>query len=161
MTKRQFKPEAKYQILEEARQPGASVAEVCRRHQIASSLFYKWESEARQGALAALFIGPLKMVSCWAIAGAAIRQAITIISADLIVISFYSLFKKRQTYLNKIYDEFYDICQLKLQRKVLFSTYFAGFNLRLEPGLLSTPDACRPGTRLRLSASYRVRLFHK
>jgi len=54
MTKRQFKPEAKYQILEEARQPGASVAEVCRRHQIASSLFYKWESEARQGALAAL-----------------------------------------------------------------------------------------------------------
>lgn len=54
MTKRQFKAEEKYRILEEARQPGASVAEVCRRHQIASSLFYKWESEARQGALAAL-----------------------------------------------------------------------------------------------------------
>jgi transposase-like protein len=54
MTKRQFKPEAKYRILEEARQPGTSVAEVCRRHQIASSLFYKWEAEARKGALEAL-----------------------------------------------------------------------------------------------------------
>jgi transposase len=54
MPKRQFKAEEKYRILEEARQPGASVAEVCRRHQIASSLFYKWEAEARKGALEAL-----------------------------------------------------------------------------------------------------------
>lgn len=54
MTKRKFTAEEKFKILEEARQPGASVAEVCRRNQIASSLFYKWESEAKKGALEAL-----------------------------------------------------------------------------------------------------------
>ena len=54
MAKRQFTAEEKFKILEEARQPGASVAEVCRRYQIVSSLFYKWESEARKGALEAL-----------------------------------------------------------------------------------------------------------
>ena len=54
MAKRKFTAEEKFKILEEARQPGASVAEVCRRYQIVSSLFYKWESEARKGALEAL-----------------------------------------------------------------------------------------------------------
>ena len=54
MAKRKFTAEEKFKILEEARQPGASVAEVCRRYQIVSSLFYKWESEARKGALQAL-----------------------------------------------------------------------------------------------------------
>lgn len=54
MTRRRFAAEEKFKILEEARQPGASVAEICRRYQIASSLFYKWESEARKGALEAL-----------------------------------------------------------------------------------------------------------
>ena len=34
MTRRQFKAEEKYRILEEARQAGASVAEVCRRYQM-------------------------------------------------------------------------------------------------------------------------------
>jgi len=48
MAKRKFTAEEKFKILEEARQPGASVAEVCRRYQIVSSLFYKWESEARK-----------------------------------------------------------------------------------------------------------------
>jgi len=54
MAKRKFTAEEKFKILEEARQPGASVAEVCRHYQIVSSLFYKWESEARKGALEAL-----------------------------------------------------------------------------------------------------------
>ena len=54
MANRKFTAEEKFKILEEARQPGASVAEVCRRYQIVSSLFYKWESEARKGALEAL-----------------------------------------------------------------------------------------------------------
>ena len=54
MAKRKFTAEEKFKILEEARQPGASVAEVCWRYQIVSSLFYKWESEARKGALEAL-----------------------------------------------------------------------------------------------------------
>ena len=34
MAKRKFTAEEKFKILEEARQPGASVAEVCRRYQI-------------------------------------------------------------------------------------------------------------------------------
>jgi transposase-like protein len=54
MTKRRFTAEDKFRILEEARQPETSVAEVCRRYQISSSLFYKWESDARKGALEAL-----------------------------------------------------------------------------------------------------------
>ena len=54
MAKRKFTAEEKFKILEEVRQPGTSVAEVCRRCQIVSSLFYKWESEARKGALEAL-----------------------------------------------------------------------------------------------------------
>jgi transposase len=54
MAKRHFSPEEKYRILEEGRQPGGSIAEVCRRYQVSSSLFYKWEAEARRGALAAL-----------------------------------------------------------------------------------------------------------
>lgn len=54
MTKRQFSPEQKYRILEEGRQPGTSIAEVCRRHQLTSSLYYKWEAEAKQGAMIAL-----------------------------------------------------------------------------------------------------------
>ena len=54
MVKRQFTAEEKFRILEEARQSGTSVAEVCRRHQISSGLFYKWEGDARRGALEAL-----------------------------------------------------------------------------------------------------------
>jgi len=54
MDKRKFSGEEKYRILEEGRQTGASVAEVCRRHQISASLYYKWEREAKQGALEAL-----------------------------------------------------------------------------------------------------------
>jgi len=38
MNKRQFSKEEKYRILEEGRQSGAVVAEVCRRHQISSGL---------------------------------------------------------------------------------------------------------------------------
>ena len=54
MTKRRFSAEEKYRILEEERQPGTTVAEVCRRHQITSSLSYKWEVDVKRAALAAL-----------------------------------------------------------------------------------------------------------
>lgn len=54
MVKRQFTAEEKYRILEEARQSGTSVVEVCRRHQITSGLFYKWEADAKKGAMVAL-----------------------------------------------------------------------------------------------------------
>lgn len=51
---RRISPEEKLKVLEEARQPGVTVSEVCRRHQIAATQFYEWERRARQGALTQL-----------------------------------------------------------------------------------------------------------
>jgi len=52
--KRKISAQQKLQILEEARQPNTTIAEVCRRHQISPAQFYAWEKAARQGALQAL-----------------------------------------------------------------------------------------------------------
>jgi transposase-like protein len=46
--------EEKLRIVEEGRQTGATVSEVCRRHQLDHAQFYRWERLARQGALEAL-----------------------------------------------------------------------------------------------------------
>jgi transposase len=46
--------EAKLQILEEARAPNTTVAEVLRRHQLDATTFYRWEREAKAAMLAAL-----------------------------------------------------------------------------------------------------------
>lgn len=54
MERRKFSGEEKYQILEEGRAPEASIAEVCRRHQISSTLYYRWEKQAKAAALEAL-----------------------------------------------------------------------------------------------------------
>ncbi len=51
---RRWTAEEKLKILEEARQAGQSVSEVCRRQQIAPGPFYLWEKQARRGALQAL-----------------------------------------------------------------------------------------------------------
>ena len=51
---RRWTAEEKVSILDEARQSGQSISEVCRRHQIAPGQFYAWERQARQGMLAAL-----------------------------------------------------------------------------------------------------------
>lgn len=51
---RQIGAEEKLKILEEGRQPGVSISEVCRRHQIAATQFYEWERRARQAALEGL-----------------------------------------------------------------------------------------------------------
>ena len=51
---RRWTAEEKLSILEEARQSGQSISEVCRRHQVAPGQFYAWERQARQAALAAL-----------------------------------------------------------------------------------------------------------
>ena len=40
--------------MDERRQSGAAIGEVCRRHQIHPTQFYCWERFARQGALEAL-----------------------------------------------------------------------------------------------------------
>ena len=50
MARRKFSTEEKFSIVEEARQPDTSIAEVCRRHGIAASVFYRWEAQMREGA---------------------------------------------------------------------------------------------------------------
>ena len=55
---RRWTAQEKLAILEAARQPGAMVSDVCRRHVIATAQFYLWEKQARQGALEALRPGP-------------------------------------------------------------------------------------------------------
>ena len=52
--RRRLSAETKLKILEEARQPNTTVAEVLRRHQLDATTFYRWEREAKAGILAAL-----------------------------------------------------------------------------------------------------------
>jgi len=52
--------EEKLRVVEEGRQSGAAISEVCRRHQVHHSQFYRWERLARQGALEALRNGARK-----------------------------------------------------------------------------------------------------
>ncbi len=56
--RRHWTAQQKLAILDEARQAGANISEVCRRHQIAVGQFYAWEKQARQAALTALQNGP-------------------------------------------------------------------------------------------------------
>ena len=51
---RSFTVDEKVRILEEARQPGTTVAEVLRRHQIDPTTFYRWEKQAKEGMREAL-----------------------------------------------------------------------------------------------------------
>ena len=53
--------EEKLRVVEEVRQSGATISEVCRRHQIHQTQFYRWERLARQGALEALRNGSRKL----------------------------------------------------------------------------------------------------
>ncbi len=53
---RHFTAQEKLTILQEGRQAGATVSEVCRRHQIAATQYYEWERRAKQGALEALAV---------------------------------------------------------------------------------------------------------
>jgi transposase len=57
MTKREhrrFTAKQKLEILREAEQPGVSVSEVCRRHGLATSVFYRWRAVAQGGSAVAL-----------------------------------------------------------------------------------------------------------
>jgi transposase len=51
---RRFSVEEKLRILEEARQPETTVAEVLRRHGLDGTTFYRWEQQAKQGMREAL-----------------------------------------------------------------------------------------------------------
>ena len=59
-SRRRWTAEEKLAIIEEARQAGQTVSEVCRRHGIATGQFYAWEKKARQGALEGLRAGKRK-----------------------------------------------------------------------------------------------------
>jgi transposase-like protein len=45
---RKYTTDEKLKILEEARQPGTTVAEVLRRHRVDATTFYRWESQAKE-----------------------------------------------------------------------------------------------------------------
>ncbi len=51
---RRFTAEQKIAILREAEQPGVRISEVCRRHGLATSVFYRWRAFAQGGAAVAL-----------------------------------------------------------------------------------------------------------
>jgi transposase len=51
---RRFSVEEKLRILEEARQPNTTVAEVLRRHLLEGTTFYRWERQAKEGMREAL-----------------------------------------------------------------------------------------------------------
>jgi len=53
-SKRKYTVEEKLRILEEARQPNTTVAEVLRRHQVDPATFYRWERQAKEGMKRAL-----------------------------------------------------------------------------------------------------------
>ena len=51
---RRFTAEQKLEILKEAEQPSVTVSEVCRRHQLAPSMLYRWRAVAQGGSAVAL-----------------------------------------------------------------------------------------------------------
>ena len=51
---RRFTAEQKLEILREADQPGVTVSEVCRRHALAVSVFYRWRAVAQGGSAVAV-----------------------------------------------------------------------------------------------------------
>jgi len=57
---RRMSAEEKLRVVVEGRQSGATVSEVCRRHQVDHAQFYRWERLARQGALEVLRNGTRK-----------------------------------------------------------------------------------------------------
>jgi transposase len=57
MTKRsyrRFTAEEKKAILDEAQQPGVTLSEVCRKHQVSPALVYRWRAVAQQATTQAL-----------------------------------------------------------------------------------------------------------
>ena len=57
MSKREYRrytAEQKLQILRESEQPGVTVSEVCRHHELAPSVFYRWRAVAQNGSASAL-----------------------------------------------------------------------------------------------------------
>ena len=90
--RRRWRLEDKLRIIAETEQPGASVAEVARRHEISRSLIWNWRSRARCGTLtaggASAFL-PVQVVSGSAasVVGPAPAPAMPLVSEGQIEIS--------------------------------------------------------------------------
>jgi transposase len=54
--RRDWSPEAKARILEEASRPGAVIASVLAKYNLAGSLFYRWRKQAREGTLSGISV---------------------------------------------------------------------------------------------------------
>ncbi len=52
--RRQFTAQLKLQAIQEARQGGVAISQVCEKYDIRPSQFYQWEKMAEKGALEAL-----------------------------------------------------------------------------------------------------------
>ncbi len=48
-TRRSFSAQEKMEILNEGMRPGTTAVEVCRKHGIGASLYYKWKRDAERG----------------------------------------------------------------------------------------------------------------
>ncbi|MCO5297192.1 MAG: transposase [Fimbriimonadaceae bacterium] len=53
-SRRRWTAQQKLAIVDEVRKGGASVSGVCRKHDIAPTLFYEWENKIKQAAVEAL-----------------------------------------------------------------------------------------------------------
>ena len=53
-TRQRISPEKKYEIVKDTLMGKGSVSEVCRKHGISTSMFYKWQQKFFDGALQAL-----------------------------------------------------------------------------------------------------------
>lgn len=56
MGRRKWTAEEKMSIVMEGMEPGANISEVCRRHQIAQTQYYKWRETFLEGGLQGLRI---------------------------------------------------------------------------------------------------------
>lgn len=54
MSHRTYTVEEKLRIIDEAQQPEASTAAVCRKYGVPSSVYYRWEAKLREGGREAL-----------------------------------------------------------------------------------------------------------
>jgi transposase len=81
--RRRWNARQKLDIVLEARQAGRTVLEVCRRHEISSSLFYAWERQACQGAIAALEQGSGRQARSGEATARAELERMRVLVADL------------------------------------------------------------------------------
>ncbi|MBA2671809.1 MAG: transposase [Gemmatimonadetes bacterium] len=61
---RQYTADEKLKVLEEARQPGTTVAEVLRRYGLEATTFYRWERQVKEAVREAFSAGAAARRGC-------------------------------------------------------------------------------------------------